>query len=76
VELATAGLALSSFALWTSGLVNRSYMLANTGYMPNAELIGQVIGELLPGPLLFVLIAVIRNTVRRRSLRPSRVSAV
>jgi GYF domain 2 len=72
---ATGGLVLSSAVLWTSGLSKGGYMLANFGYWPNAELIANLIGQLSFGPLLFVLIAVIRNTVKRRSLRPSSVSA-
>jgi hypothetical protein len=41
--------------------------------MPNAGLIGSLIGQLSFGPILFVLIAAIRNA--DRSLRPSSVSA-
>jgi hypothetical protein len=50
-------------------------MLANFGYWPNVELISNLIGRLSFGPLLFVLIAMTRNAVRHRSLRPSSVSA-
>jgi hypothetical protein len=71
---ATLGLALSSFVLLTSGLATRSYILASTGYEPTAGQLGELTGELSGFPLLFVLIALIRNTVRRRSLRPSSAS--
>jgi GYF domain 2 len=72
---ATGGLALSSAVLWMGALSTESYKLANVGYLPNAELIGNLIGQLSFGPILFVLIAAIRNAVRHRSLRPSSVSA-
>jgi hypothetical protein len=68
---ATAGLALSSVTLWTSG---EPYMLAYVGHLPNAGLIGDLIGRLSFGPLIFVLIATIRNWVGRRKLRPSSAS--
>jgi GYF domain 2 len=73
---ATIGLALASVVLAMSAFTTQGYMLANVGYAPSAGLIGELIGQLLVLPLLFVLVAVIRNTVRRRNLRPSSVSAV
>jgi hypothetical protein len=71
---ATAGLALSSVTLWTSGLAKDGYRLANLGHFPDAGLLGELIGQLSFGPLLFVLIATIRNWVGRRKLRPSSAS--
>ncbi len=73
---AIGGLVLSSVSLCLRALTTDGYRLANVGYLPNAELIGELAGELLVGPLVFVVIAVVRNTVRRRSLRPSSASAI
>ena len=72
---ATVGLVLSSVSLCLRALTTESYKLASSGYGPSGGQLGELIGELISIPLLFVLIAVIRNTVRRRSLRPSSANA-
>jgi GYF domain 2 len=72
---ATVGLVISSASLCLRALTTESYKLASTGHAPSGGQVGELIGELISIPLLFVLIAVIRNTVRRRSLRPSSASA-
>lgn len=73
---ATIGLAIASLVLAISAFTRQSYMLANVGYAPTAGLIGELIGQLFLLPLLFYLVAMIRNVVRRRNLRPSSVSAI
>lgn len=73
---ATIGLAVASVLLAISALTTQSYMLANVGYAPTAGLVGELTGQLLALPLLFALVALIRNAVRRRNLRPSSVSAI
>ena len=71
---ATTGLAFSSITLWVSEIPRGGYLLANLGYIPNADLIGTLIGRLAFGPLIFVLIAATRNWLGRRKLRPSSAS--
>lgn len=72
---ATVGLVISSVLFCLSALTTDGYRLASTGYDPSAGLLGELTGELFFIPLLFAVIAVIRNAVRRRSLRPSSASA-
>jgi hypothetical protein len=72
---ASVGLTLSAIILWTGGFADGGYRLANFGYMPNAELIANLIGRLSFFPTLFVVVAAIRNWLGRRKLRPSGVSA-
>jgi hypothetical protein len=72
---ATGGLVISSVLFCLRALTTDGYRLASIGYDPSAGQLGELIGELFFVPLLFAMIAVIRNAVRRRSLRPSSASA-
>jgi len=60
---ATIGLAVTSFSLLPFGFTTGWYRLASVGHAPNADVVAEFLGELLWLPLLFVLIAMIRNTV-------------
>jgi GYF domain 2 len=72
---ASGGLAVSAGLLWMSILTSGGYRLADYAYSPTSNGIAYLIGYLSPAPILFVLIAAIRNAVRHKQLGPSTAHA-
>lgn len=72
---ASAGLTLSAATLVISVLTTESYRLASYVHSPTADSLAYLFGYLSVGPILFVVIAAIRNTLASRRLGPSSASA-
>lgn len=68
---ASAGLLLSAATLGIGALTRESYNLASYTHTPAADSLAYLFGYLSFAPLLFVLIAAIRNGSARPKLRPS-----
>src|SRR6185437_5476425 len=72
---ASVGLVLSATTLWMGALTTEGYELASYAYAPTADSISYLLGYLSWIPLLFVVIAAIRNGLGRSWLRPSSANA-
>jgi hypothetical protein len=69
---ANAGLVFSAALLWMSALTTESYKLA--AHSPSVDSVAYLFGYLSGAPILFVMVAAIRNAARHRKLRPSSAS--
>ncbi|MET4181728.1 Trp operon repressor [Bradyrhizobium sp. JR7.2] len=72
---ASAGLVLSAATLAIGALSKDGYSLASYAHTPTANSLAYLFGQLSFAPLLFVVIAAIRNGVKGSKLRPSSASA-
>lgn len=72
---ASAGLVLSAATLVIGALSKDGYSLASYAHTPAADSLAYLFGQLSFAPLLFVVIAAIRNGVKGSKLRPSSASA-
>ncbi|MFK4720534.1 hypothetical protein ABIE89_001634 [Bradyrhizobium niftali] len=72
---ASAGLILSAATLGMGALTRESYSLASYAHTPAADSLAYLFGYVSVAPLLFVVIAAIRNGPARSKLRPSSANA-
>jgi hypothetical protein len=68
---ANIGLVLSAFMLLFQIAGGQGFELANFAHTPNAGTMGALAGQILGLPLIFLLIAVVRNLLNRRQLKSS-----
>ncbi len=73
---ASAGLVLSVATLVIGALSKDGYSLASYVHTPTADSLAYLFGQLSFGPLLFMVVATVRNGVKGSKLRPSSASAV
>jgi hypothetical protein len=68
---ANIGLLTSALTLLVQVGGGRGFELANYAHTASAETISRLIGQILAGPLIFVLVAIVRNRLYRRPARSS-----
>src|SRR5258708_6673353 len=72
---ANIGLLVSAFVLLLQIGTGRGFELANYAHTASAETLTYLIGRILAAPLIFVLIAVVRNLLNRRQPKSSASAA-
>jgi hypothetical protein len=72
---ANIGLLVSAFILLLQIANGRGFELANYAHTASAETVSDLIGRILAAPLIFVLIAVVRNLLKKRQPKSSASAA-